>query len=186
MRSPKHLVISATVFAVVVTTIGLFIPRLTGANEPSGAAANTGGTPTSATARPGGAGGGTATTTPAPTSSLPTRITPTQTPTSAAPAPEALDVATEWAKAWVKHPEGTTIEQWLDGLRPFTTEEQLAVMGTVDLENIPATAVTGPAKATRSFTSSVEVAVPTDGGTLSITVIRSSVGWRVSHYERAA
>ncbi|HEV2779585.1 MAG TPA: hypothetical protein VGX25_09310 [Actinophytocola sp.] len=195
MRSPRHLIITVTVIAVAVTAIGLIVPRLTGDDTPRSAAATLGGastsTPAAQPAQPGGAGGGTPgganPTTPPSGSTLPTRLSgPTQSPTPAPPSPKALEVATAWAKAWVNHPPGTTVEQWLNGLRSYTTEEQLAVMGSVDLERIPATEVTGPAVATNSYTSSVEVTVPTNGGTLSITVINTSLGWRVAHYEQAA
>jgi hypothetical protein len=190
MRSPKHLVISAVVVAAVVLAIGLIVPVITGPDgagsaSPGGASATVGARGAGAVApNPGGSAG--AGTSAAPTS-LPTRLSgPQQTPTSAAPAPEALEVATRWAKAWVSHPEGITSEQWLAGLAPYTTEEYLAVMATVDPANVPATEVTGPAGATNSFTSSVKATVPTNGGTLVITVISTPQGWRVANYEQAA
>jgi len=95
-------------------------------------------------------------------------------------------VATDWAKAWVTHPQGISNEQWRATLAPYTTEEQLAVMSTVDPANVPATAVTGDAVAKTSYTTSVEATVPTNGGPLSITVISTPQGWRVAHYEAAA
>src|SRR5439155_18767292 len=102
-----------------------------------------------------------------PTTSLPTRQTaPAQTPTSAPPAPKAMDTATAWAKAWVTHPEGVTNEQWLNGLKPYTTEERLSVMSTVDPRNIQATEVTGPPTVKTSYTSSVQVTLPPNPGTL--------------------
>ena len=197
MRSPRHLLATALVILAVVLTVGLIVPRLGGSAASTGAGASLGSG--SSTTSPGsgagpGQGGGTAAAPggqPAnpssPTSSLPTRITaPPQTPTSAPPAPKALEVAVLWAKAWVNHPQGITNEQWLNGMRPYTTEEQLAVMSTVDPANIPATAVTGDATAKTSYTTSVEAIVPTNGGTLSITVISTPQGWRVAHYNQAA
>lgn len=198
MRSPRHLVATALVVGAVVLTVGLIVPKLTGADKPSpGASANLNGSSTSATPRPGGGtgsqpGGGTGAGQPGqqttvPPSSLPTRQTaPAQTPTSAPPAPKALEIATLWAKAWVNHPEGVTTEQWLTGLKPYTTEEQIAVMSTVDPRNIQATAVTGEAKAKISYTTSVEAILPTNAGSLDITVIATPEGWRVAHYEQAA
>ena len=196
MRSPRHLVATVLVVGALVLTVGLIVPRLTGSGKPSGAAANLSGSTSTTTSRAGTSGAGTgqagvpgagqnATTTP-PTSSLSTRQTaPAQTPTSAPPAPKALETATEWAKAWVNHPDGVSTEQWLNGLKPYTTEEQIAVMSTVDPRNIRATEVTGPAAAKVSYTTSVEAVLPTNAGVLDITVISTPQGWRVARYEQA-
>jgi hypothetical protein len=193
MRSPRHLIISLVVLAVVVTVIGLLVPKLTGSDQPT-TTGNSGGSSTSTPNQNVGGGGGQPGTNPgsggAPTTtvstSLPTRITqPPQTPTSAPPSPQALDVMTLWAKAWVNHPQGVTNAQWLDGLRPYTTEEQIAIMASVDPANIPATQVTGPPTPKTSYTTSVEGTVPTNGGVLTITVISTPAGWRVAKYEKA-
>jgi hypothetical protein len=194
MRSPRHLIATIVVIGAVVITIGLFVPKLTGTSTPQGAATNTGSTSSAARGTPGSQGSGGAAgptegqqTTSAPPSDLPTRQTaPAQTPTSAPPAPKALEIATLWAKAWVTHPQGITSEQWLNSLRPYSEEELITVMSTVDPANIPATEVTGPATAIVSYTTSVEASLPTNGGTLSITVISTPQGWKVAHYEKAA
>lgn len=190
MRTPTHFVIVLVVVAALILTIGLLIPRLTGSDESSPGAAQTT-TTTGETTTPGStesqqpgsppAGTGEA------TSDLPTRIpSPPQKPTSAPPADEALEVATSWAKAWVDHPEDGTAEEWLDGLRPFTTDEYMVEVATVDPRNVPATKVTGPAVPKESFTSSVTANLPTDGGTIAITVIDTPQGWRVAFYEQVA
>jgi hypothetical protein len=195
MRSPRHLVVTIVVVGALVLTVGLIVPRLTGSNQPSpGAAANLGGT-SSTTTRTGTPGSGSGqgnspgagqNPTTNPTSSLPTRQTaPAQTPTSAPPAPKALEIATAWAKAWVNHPDGVSTEQWLTGLKPYTTEEQIAVMSTVDPRNIQATAITGEPTVKVSYTTSVEATIPTNAGVLDITVIARPDGWRVAHYEQA-
>src|SRR6266511_4337156 len=194
MRSPRHLLATGLVVLAVVLTVGLIVPKLTGSDHATGAAATLGGSaPTSTQAGPGGApgapgaaAGGQTTRTPPPSSAMTTRLTaPIQTPTPAPPAQQALDVASLWAKAWVNHPQGITNEQWRDGMRPYTTEEQLAVMSTVDPANVPATAVTGDPVAKSSYTTSVEATIATNGGTLSITVISTPQGWRVSYYQQA-
>jgi hypothetical protein len=189
MRSPRHLIITLLVIAAFVLAVGLIIPRLGGSGGGSpNAAANLGSSSNSTqTTQNIGQGGAPQTTkTPVPTSSLTTRLSgPTQSPTTAAAAPAALDVASTWAKAWVNHPQGISNQQWLDGLRPYTTEEQLAVMNTVEPANIRATAVTGNPTVTSSYTSSVEVTVPTNAGTLKITVIATPQGWRVAGYDQA-
>jgi hypothetical protein len=184
MRSPRHLAVVVFVVAVFVIAAGIIIPQLTGSNDRrNGAAAETtSGTATAPNAPVTNAPGSTGTTT---TSSLPTRITTlTETPKSAPPAPAALDVADSWGKAWVNHPAGVTNEQWLDGMRPFTTEEQLTEMSTVEPANIPASKVTGDPTAVESFTSSVKVKLATDAGDLLITVIDTPDGWRVAYYEQ--
>ena len=195
MRSPSHLVAVLVVVGAVVLTVGIVVPQLSGSGDDrSGAAAQTstsssapgdetGDTGDSGTSEDGGTEPGTGSA----TADLPTRLpSPPQKPTSAAPSDDALDVADSWGKAWVHHPKGTTSDSWLDGLRPFTTEEYLVEMATVDPENIPATKVTGPPVPKQSYTSSVTANLPTDGGTLAITVIDTPQGWRVAFYEQVA
>ena len=110
-------------------------------------------------------------------------LEPTTLPVSAAPA-AALQVASRWARAWVRPPDGTTAARWLDGLRSTTTDEYLGVLSGVDPANIPATKVTGAAKAVSVAPRSLRVQVPTDALTLVITVVDTDTGWRVSGYDR--
>ena len=110
-------------------------------------------------------------------------LEPTTLPVSAAPA-AALQVASRWARAWVRPPDGTTAARWLDGLRATTTDEYLGVLAGVDPGNIPATKVTGAAKAVSVAPRSLRVQVPTDALTLVITVVDTDTGWRVSGYDR--
>jgi hypothetical protein len=185
MRSPRHLAVVVFVVAALVITIGILVPQLTGGNKPgTGAAAASSNNTTSAPSAPG------TTNTPGvtgSTSALPTRITePPSAPTSAPPDPAALDVADSWGKAWVNHPEGVSTEEWLADLRPFTTEEQLTEMATVEPGNIGATKVTGDPEVVESFTSSVRIELPTDDGNLLITVIDTPDGWRVAFYEQVS
>ncbi|MBB4685978.1 hypothetical protein [Amycolatopsis jiangsuensis] len=177
LRSPRHLVGTLVFLAIVVIVLGIVLPRVTG--KESNAAAPP---PEPATSsRPGVAA-------PVPsTATLPTRLSsPLATPTSAAPSPEALNVAKQWAEAWVRHPAGVTNADWLNGMRALTTEEYLPVMSTVDPANIPATRVTGDPAVTSSYGSSVQVVIPTDGPKLSITVVRTDAGWRVADYDQAS
>jgi hypothetical protein len=184
MRSPRHLAILVFVVAVFVLAAGILIPQLTGSGDTSrnAAAATTSSTTTvpstpSGSNTPGVTGGA--------TSNLPTRITsPPSNPEPAPPAQDALDVAEEWGRAWVNHPDGVTTEQWLAALQPLTTEEQLTEMSTVDPRNIVATKVTGNPESVESYTSSVKVKLPTDDTDLLITVIETPDGWRVAFYEQ--
>jgi hypothetical protein len=105
-------------------------------------------------------------------------------PLSQAPA-EALTAAERWARAWVRPAEGTSARQWLDGLRPLTTEEYLGVLSGVDPENIPATEVVGEAEAVRVADRNVQVELETDALTLRVLVVDTEAGWRVAGYDRA-
>lgn len=179
LRSPAHLVGTAVAVIVLIVAIGILVPQLLGNPNRSG--------PTPVRIQ--GADESTSQSAPSGTTSTPmsTRLTaPLLQPTSAAPDPAALATAKQWATAWATHPDGITNAQWLDGLRPFTTEEYLPEMSTVDPANIPATRVTGEPTVTKSYTSSVDVLVPTDGPKLSITVAKTPAGWLVTGYDQAS
>ncbi|MEV6874034.1 hypothetical protein [Amycolatopsis sp. NPDC051128] len=179
LRSPRHLMGTLVFLAILVTALGILLPKVVG--KPQAKAAAPPGTTTSAHATPPGVAA------PVPTSNLPTRLSaPLVTPTSAAPNNDAIRVAKEWAAAWVNHPAGITSEQWLANLKPFTTEEYLPVMSSVDPANIPATKVTGEPQVGTSYTSSVQLTIPTDGPKLSITVVNTNAGWRVADYDQAS
>jgi hypothetical protein len=111
-------------------------------------------------------------------------LTPSSLPLSAAPS-SALSVAARWAAAWVDHPPGVTPQRWVDGLRPYTTDEYLGVLSGVDPANIPATRVTGEPRAVRVAARSVQVEVPTNALTLVVLVVATEDGWRVAGYDRA-
>jgi hypothetical protein len=111
-------------------------------------------------------------------------LTPSSLPISAAPSP-ALSVAARWAAAWVNHPQGMTSQKWVDGLRPYTTDEYLGVLAGVDPANIPASRVTGEPRALRVAARSVQVEVPTNALTLNVLVVATEDGWRVAGYDRA-
>jgi hypothetical protein len=114
----------------------------------------------------------------------PSSATATSLPLDQAPQP-ALVAATRWATAWVRPPEGTSAQEWLDGLEPTTTEEYLGLLATVDPTNNPATRVTGAARAVRVAPRAVDVEVPTDALVLVVTVVDTETGWRVVDHERA-
>ncbi|GGM64496.1 hypothetical protein GCM10012275_38870 [Longimycelium tulufanense] len=178
LRSPRHLVVAVLGFAVLATGVGLVLPEYSGSDTP---APTTVVAPSTKVTISIGPGASAERRTPRVTTSLPQAAPP-----PAAPAPEALTVAENWAKGWVNHPAGMTTEQWLEQLRPYTTEEYLTVMGTVDPANVPATKVTGRATALEATASSVQVTLPTDAGDLQILVIASPSGWRVAGYTKAS
>lgn len=179
LRSPKHLTGALVLLTALVISVGIVLPQVFGDGDSGGLAAS----PAGETSTSSGAGVADPSSETGSGESLPTRLTePRESPTSAPPDPGALRVAGEWAAAWVNHPKGTTNEQWLDNLRPLTTQEYLPRMRTVDPANIPATKVTGDPKARRSFTSSVEATVATNGPELRLTVVETNAGWRVADY----
>lgn len=178
LRSPGRLAFTGIAVLAVVLAVSFGIGLTVGpARSVDGAS---GATPTpSVVVSPGDADQ-----TPVPTALPPVvELQPTTLPLSAAPA-VALQVASRWAKAWVRPPNGTSAARWLDGLRPTTTDEYLGVLSAVDPTNIPATRVTGAAKAVLVSPRSLQVQVPTDAITLVITVVDTDDGWRVSGYDR--
>jgi hypothetical protein len=95
-----------------------------------------------------------------------------------------VDVASKWAAAFVKH-DGVTAAQWQDALKPYTTDEYLATtLSKIDPKVITANKVTGTPQATPdSYTSSVTFNVPTDDKTLTITLVKTTAGWRVNEHD---
>jgi hypothetical protein len=179
LRSPRHLMGTLVFLAILVTALGIVLPKVIGKPQAK-ASPGTGPTTSVTVTSPGIAA-------PVPTSNLPTRLSaPLVTPTPVPPNGDAVRVAKQWAAAWVNHPAGMTSEQWLAQLKPFTTEEYLPVMSTVDPANIPATKVTGEPVVGTSYPSSVQLTIPTDGPKLAITVVSTNAGWRVADYDQAS
>jgi hypothetical protein len=124
-----------------------------------------------------------------PATIVPTRLppvpvlTPSSKPLATAPS-TALSVAARWVAAWVDHPQGITSQQWVDGLRPFTTDEYLGVLTGVDPANVPASRVTGEPRPVRVAPRSLQVDVPTNAMTLRVLVVETEDGWRVAGYDR--
>ena len=172
LRSPARLALTALGVVAVVVAVSLGIGITNGSVRVPGGVAPTP-----------GAVAGPALAPPAPLPPVP-ELEPTTLPVSAAPA-TALQVASRWARAWVRPPDGTAPAKWLDGLRTTTTDEYLGVLAGVDPSNIPATRVTGAAKAISVSPRSLRVQVPTDALTLVVTVVDTDDGWRVSGYDRA-
>jgi hypothetical protein len=172
LHSPGRLVLTVVVVLAVAFGVTYGLGALRGP-QPAAAAPPTTAGPTAGTATAPGASSRSA----APSSAA------SPLPLSQAP-PEALTTAERWAKAWVRPPDGTTTKQWLDGLRPLTTVQYLGVLSAVDPENIPATKVTGKAKAVRVADRNVQAEVPTDALTLRVLLVQDESGWRVASYDR--
>jgi hypothetical protein len=185
LRSPARLAITLVVVVAVALGVSVAVSALGGGPDRgvlAGPASSSSPTARSAPrTSPSGAGPAP---TPAPTVLPPVaELEPSALPLSQAP-PVALDVAARWSAAWLRPAEGTTAQQWLEGLRPTTTQEYLGVLSGVDPANIPSTRVTGEPRAVRVAPRSVEVEVPTDALTLIVLVVDSENGWRVAGYDR--
>ena len=185
LRSPARLAVTGILVIAVAAGVSIGVNALGGGSAGRGLLASpssTGAAP-SATRLPGSAA---VPVTPAPTALPPVPdLEPTTLPLSRAPA-AALSVAARWSASWVRPPAGTTAQQWLDGLRPTTTDEYQGVLSGVDPGNIPATRVTGEPRAVRVSPRSVQVQVPTDALTLVVLVVDTDTeGWRVAGYDRA-
>lgn len=182
LRSPRHLVVALVALVVVAISVAVVTTRLSGAGEDHLASA--GGTGVNITAEApttintlGGSG--------AQSPAITTEASP-PTPMSAQPAPAALSVIQTWGRAWVNHPPGMTTAEWLDQLKPYTTDEFLPVMSSVNIANIDATEITGPPQPTKSYVGSLEALLPTNAGQLDITVVDTPQGWQVSQYTEAS
>ena len=179
LRSPARLGLCAVLVVAAVVGAVTGIGALRGPRPEGSVAAPTASAPPQTAAPRTGAP---ATITPTVLPPVP-RLSPSNLPVGAAPSP-ALAVAARWAAAWVDHPQGTTPQQWVDGLRPFTTDEYLGVLSGVDPANVPATKVVGEPRAVRVAARSVQVDVPTNTVTLRVLVVATEDGWRVAGYEK--
>jgi hypothetical protein len=176
LRSPRHLAASIIIFVVVVIALGVIIPKVldrqpsaptTAAGQSSSQGTQVGQLP------PSGA-------------SLPTKQPPPSNSASAAPpAADALMIADLWAQNWVKPPPDNDVNKWLAQLRPYTTEEFLAQMATIDPRNVPKKFETLTAK--KSYVSSADFEIGTDLGKVVITLVKTPAGeWRVNSYTKAS
>lgn len=178
LRSPKHLIGAVLVLAVTASIVGVLLPE----PPPQEERDHVSDVRSDRDVAQGGSVAGGSRDTPAP----PTVSVPTEAPASVPPSDAGLTVVREWGERWTNHPAGLTAKQWLDRLRPYTTDEFITVMSTVDPVNVPATKVTGPPVPRESTKTSMRVVLPTDGGKLRIHVVRTSEGWRVAGYDKAA
>jgi hypothetical protein len=178
LHSPARLFLVVVVVIAVAVGLSYAGGSLGGSDAGSGRALSP---------APSAAPGTTATAAPAAPGQAPvTELRPQSLPLSAAP-PVALAVADRWTRAWATHPPGTTPEQWSAGLAPYTTDEYLAVLSSVDPSNVPGSQVTGPPQAVDVRPEAVRVQVPTDAVRLELLLVQVGPGdWRVSGYDRAS
>lgn len=180
LRSPRHLIGTLVILAVLVTAMGILLPKVIDKPGKTGIGAGTSSPAATSSSRPGLA-------VPVPTtSSLPPRLSSPPPPTSAPPNQDGIRIAKEWVTAWANHPDGVTNEQWLNGLRPYTTEEYLPVMSSVDPSRITATRIISEPEVLSSYGKSMELIIRTDGPKLKVSVTATNAGWRVAGFDEAA
>ncbi|WP_181776781.1 hypothetical protein [Amycolatopsis pittospori] len=176
LRSPRHLIGTLVILAVVLTAVGIMLPKAI--EKPGQTSANGSGSSASMTSRPGVAAPVTG------TSTLPPRLTSVPPPPSGQIDQEGIRVAKEWVTAWANHPDGTTTEQWLKGLEPRTDVEYMAKLASVDPANITATQVVGEPQVASSSLGSMVLDVQTDGPKVTVTVVKTNAGWRVTEFKQ--
>lgn len=163
----RNLTITAAVVLAVMATLG----RLTASPRASTAAATTA---TAATATASPTVPATATpTTPASPSSAP-GAAPTPPSDVHSPVASAAAFAAAWARTTLSGPA------WLAGLKPWATASLLSSLDGTDPRQVPATRVTGDAALVRTTATSATVSVPTDGGRISVTLVRTGGTWKAN------
>jgi hypothetical protein len=97
-----------------------------------------------------------------------------------APASQSVTrVATAFAQAWSS--SGRSQQEWVRGIQPFVTPALAAGLAQTDPARVPATKVTGEAALVTASPTNASVRVPTDGGSIVVTLTRAaSGGWQVS------
>jgi hypothetical protein len=88
-------------------------------------------------------------------------------------------VATAFAQAWSS--SSRSQQEWTRGIQPFVTPALGAGLAQTDPARVPATKVTGEAVLLTASAASAQVRVPTDGGSIVVTLKRAASGsWQVS------
>ncbi|HYZ08002.1 MAG TPA: hypothetical protein VE709_05275 [Pseudonocardiaceae bacterium] len=97
----------------------------------------------------------------------------------------ALSVADAWVRAFLTTPEGITTAQWTEQLRPYSTDDTLAELQTVDPANVPDGQVTGFPRTVSARIGSAEVDVPSSVAVVRLRLVTTASGWRVAGFEQA-
>ncbi|MGH3778565.1 MAG: hypothetical protein ACRDRR_22970 [Pseudonocardiaceae bacterium] len=173
VRSPKHLVGSVLVLVVIAVGVGLALPESgvgpVRAAPSSSPRVNPLPPASHRAAVPGPALG-----------------EQPQVPFPSAPAPAAaLTVARSWVQAFLTVPQGISSARWIEQLRPYTADELLPELRSVDPANVPEAQITGEPRTVSSGPSSAEVDVPTTGVVVRLLLVSTPTGWRVAGYQRA-
>lgn len=93
--------------------------------------------------------------------------------------PAPAEVALDFARTWLAGPHETA-KAWVRNLSGTATPEVVADLVSADPSAVPATRITGPATVVGDTATSCDVHVPTDAGTLVLTVRASAGRWLVA------
>jgi hypothetical protein len=97
---------------------------------------------------------------------------------SVSPPSAALAAATAYVRAWARpHLDHDT---WYAGTRPLATPAYAQLLADTDPANVPAQAVTGPARTVSATTAVVTADVPTDTGTVRVRLTPIDGRWLVA------
>jgi hypothetical protein len=89
----------------------------------------------------------------------------------------AVAAGTSFVRAWVAHAPPTTAAQWWQRVSRHADPTLAQQLRAVDLTDIPANRVTGPATGTVLSPTSAEIRVPTDGGTVVVLCVLVDSRW---------
>jgi len=174
----RNLIVTAAVFLLVLFGLGRIIEpaklTLTTTHTPLVSASPTPAPapPTIPAAAPSAPAGPTAPSTTPPT---PT----TATASGAANSESVTRVAIAFSGAWSSSKRSQL--EWTRGIQPFVTPALAAGLAKTDPARVPATKVTGEAVLVTATGTSAQVRVPTDGGSIVVTLTRAASGpWQVS------
>lgn len=173
VRSPRHLTGTVLVVVAIAISVDLVAPeqhrggtaRVTPSTSPRAGVATQ--APNLALVEPGGA-----------------RANRPTVPSAPAPA-AALSVARSWVQAFLTVPKGITSEQWVEQLRPFTTDDLFPQLRSIDPANVPAAQIIEEPRTVSASAGSAEVDVPTTTVVVRLLLVSTPAGWRVASYERA-
>jgi len=99
-------------------------------------------------------------------------------PSASSGAADAMMVATQFAKAWLRKP-GITSEHWRDGLTPNASSELMASLADTDPADVPAATVTGAIQLQIKGITTV-ARVPTESGTIVLGLQIIGGRWQVT------
>lgn len=176
VRSPQHLAGTVLVFAAVTVGIALVLPEQgngPAVATPSSSARANPFDPASRAVVPG--------------ARPPTETTSQSSPSaSSTPAPTAaLAVADAWVRAFLTTPEGISSAQWVEQMRPYTAEETLPLLESINPENVPEAQVTGEPRTVSTGAGKAEVDVSTTTGVVRLLLVLTPAGWRVADFDKA-
>jgi hypothetical protein len=181
LRSPNHLAATIIGIAVVVILFSSVIPAMVKGAKSGGANNGAAATSSQASGQVGVIPTG------VPSISLPTKAPP---PSSAPPSVEADSnaqiTAQNWAEAFITRPADNSNATWLETLKPYTTDEELPILKTVDPRNLP-DALEGVMTLKESHAGSVVYEIGLKGGAggkLQMTLVKRNEKWLVHRYSR--